>query len=554
MSFDGIMLRHVMNDLNTHIKDNRITKIYQLSQYDLLFQTRGYKNHTFLMSVSPQYTRLHRTNNKYDKPMQPPMFCMFLRKHLEGAQILNIEQHGNDRVATFTLRTRNEMGDISEKYLIYEALGKDSNIVVADENLKILDALKHTGPFDQTDRTITPTATYQYPTDERINPYDTEALAQLLSDDAQIESLNLLQLISGVSPLFLKEFYYRKDRTESSLLDLFNTMLHEKNYTIKEGKKSYFTSYKLTHIKGDETSFEDVSQLFDAYFYERDRLDKMKQSAKDLTQFIKRQIDRNKDKLEKLYKDLDKTKSLDKYKVYGELLLSYNYQIKKGDREATLLNYYTNDMITIPLDSTKTVVENSERYFKKYKKLKTSIPHIKKQILKTQDEISYFSLLESQLDYANLHDLDEMREELISLKYMNKKNRKKQNRKTKLLTYILDDDTEIMVGKNNQQNARITHKESKHFYVWFHVKDAPGSHVVVKKGFPLEEETIRIAAMLAAYYSKQKLSSSVPVDYTEIKHVKKIPGKHDSFVRYTDQKTIYIDPDEAFIKALLIKK
>lgn len=554
MSFDGAMLKHIINDLKQHLLDNRITKIYQLSQYDLLFQTRGFKNHTFLMSVSPQYTRLHRTKNTYDKPMQPPMFCMFLRKHLEGAQILDIKQHGNDRVATFVLKSRNEMGDISEKHLIYEALGKDSNIIITDANFKILDALKHTGPFDQAERTITPTAIYHYPTDNRINPYETDDLKDLLAQKNLVEAKDLIQYISGVSPLFLKEFYYRLDRTDQDALSVFNSLLNEESFMIKDAKRTLFSSYQLTHLNGEETVFDDVSQLFDAFFYERDRFDKMKQSAKDLTQFIKRQIDRNKDKLEKLQKDLNKTENLDHYKVMGELLLSNSYQIKKGDREAILLNYYTNETIKIPLDHKLTAVENSEQYFKKYKKLKTSIPHIHKQIEKAKDEISYFSLLESQLAYANLHDLEEIREELIQLKYMNKRQNKKQKRKTKILTYYLDDGTEILVGKNNQQNAQITHKDSKHYYVWFHVKDAPGSHTVVKKGFPLEEETIRTAAMIAAYYSKLRHSSSVPVDYTEIKYVKKIPGKHESFVRYEQQKTIYIDPSEDAIKKLMIKK
>ncbi|MFH5881723.1 Rqc2 family fibronectin-binding protein [Liberiplasma polymorphum] len=552
MSFDGIMLRHVVTDLNNHLLNTRITKIYQLSSYDLLFQARGHKNHTFLMSTSPKYTRIHRTENKYEKPDHPPMFCMFLRKHLEGNIITNIAQHGNDRVVTFTLKGTNEMGDMSEKHLIFEALGKDANIIVTDNAFKILETLKHSGPFDETERTIYPSALYEYPKDERVNPYDLEALESLFSRYKFEAQKDYLDRISGISPLFIKELLFRVKTNQTPPFSLMQSMLSEQDYHILEGKKTLYYCLTIIHTEGVKHRYESIPELFDHYFFERDQADKRKQKAKDLEGFINRQIEKLKNKIEKLNKDLLNKDALEDFKKKGELILSFQHLIKKGDRTLECIDYYTDKPITIALDVKKTPIQNSEHYFKKYKKTKNSIPHIHEQIRKTDDDLDYFLLLKEQLNHASLADIDEMREELTLEGYLKSKSKpqKKKVQKAQFSLYLDPLGNEILVGKNNLQNSYITHKEAVHFHVWFHVQNSPGSHVVVKNGFPLDEVTIRTCAQLASYFSPNKEGSSVAVDYTEIKHIKKIPGKRTCFVRYTNQKTIYIDPDEAFIKSL----
>ncbi len=552
MSFDGILLRNICEDLNTHILNHRITKIYQLSKYDLLFTVRGQRTHSFIMSTSPQYTRTHRTLNRYEKPDHPPMFCMFLRKHLEGAIIEKIEQHGNDRVLTFTLRSTNELGDLTHKHLIFEALGKDANIIVTGENDKILDALSHTGPFDGQDRTITPSAIYQYPNDTRINPFDETKVNDFFNKHTPSSIDDFIQHFSGISPLFIKEFLHR-NHVINRPLEVFNAMIHEKQFRIIENKKTLYTHLELTHIEGTRIPFDDVQSLMDAYFYERDLADKRKQKAKDMSHFVKRQIEKLKTKKEHLSKDLVKAHDFERFQHFGELLLSYQHTFKKGDREVTILNYYTNEEVIIPLDVKKTPIQNSAQYFKKAKKLKTSVRYIKREQRKTREELAYFNLIDSQIEHANLNDLEDIREELESAGYLKK--RKRITKRPKKASYSIYEDAlglRIMVGKNNLQNAQITHKDAKHFYVWFHVQNSPGSHVVVESGFPLEETTIRTCAHLAAYFSKMRHASSVPVDYTEIKHIKKIPGKRDCFVRYTNQKTIYIDPEEDIIKNIKV--
>ncbi len=549
MSFDGLMLHHVIKDMEKSIKNARITKIYQLSQFDLLFNVRDRKNKTFMMSVSARYTRMHITENTYEKPLHPPMFCMFLRKHLEGAIIESIAQHGNDRVATFTLKATNELGDLTRKHILFEALGKDANIIVTDADMKILDALKHNSPFDQGVRTIAPGAIYTYPEDDRINPYNEAALTSLFKTKHLESKRDYLKALSGVSPQFIEAFLARRHLNEDAA-SVFMSMIHETNYQIIENDKAYYSFYDMPHIEGERAYYENTTQLFDAFFYDRDLYDKRKQKAKDLTQFVKRQLEKLEMKKAKLMSELQNTNKQDTYKLFGEMILSYQHEITKGDRELTCLNYYDNKEITIPLDPKKTPAENSAYYFKRYKKIKKGVPYIKRELLRAKEELDYFMLIEDQLAHANLQDLEEIREELADKRYLTAQKQAKRKRKKRYTIYKDPLGIEIMVGKNNIQNAYITHDVAAHYHVWFHVQNAPGSHVVVKHALPLEETTIRTAAQLAAYYSKLKESSSVPIDYTEVKHIKKIPGKHGCFVRYEGQKTIYIDPDPSFIQSL----
>ena len=237
-----------------------------------------------------------------------------------------------------------------------------------------------------------------------------------------------------------------------------------------------------------------------------------------------------------------------KFKINGELIQANLYQLKKGDTVLKTTNYYDNTDIEIVLDPKKSPIENMEKYFTKFKKLRKSIPHIEDQINLAKDELHYFDLLLHQIENATLKDIEEIKDELEDKKYIKKKTTKKKRNKTPNYdTYIDQDGIEIVVGKNNIQNQYITHKLAKHNDVWFHTKDTTGSHVVVRSPFPLSETTIRTASQLAAYYSKARHSSSVPVDYVEVRHLKKVPGHIGSFVTYKNNKTMYIDPDIEFI-------
>ena len=547
MSFDGNIIHHLVQEWNEQIQNGRIQKIYQLSRFDLLFVVHTNKEkHQLLVSSSPRYARAYLSKRNYDVPSYPPTFGMFLRKQLEGGVITNITQTAHDRVITITIDKRNEFGDIAPRHLILEMMGRYSNVIVTNEDFVIQDAIKHSVNFESNDRTIFPGATYQLPETDKINPYDQTALLDYLSNPDNLNYKSLLSGLMGFSPMAIKEILYRYNHQES-LTDIFHTFLHTKSPTWIKGDKEQFYHIDLSHVEGDKIPYDTVNELLDDFYHERDKIDMVTQYAKDLKTFIKNRITRNLTKLDKLAQQHSDTAKMEDYRLQGELLQANLYQMIKGMTSITVLNYYTDTEQTIELDPTKSPVKNSESYFKKYKKLKQSIPHINAQIKEAQSELEFFYELESQLDYASLKDIEEIREELIEKKYLNGTSKIKRKRRPNIDTYMDDRGIEILVGKNNLQNEYLTHQLAKHNDVWFHIQNAPGSHVIVKHPLPLEETTIRLAAGLAAYHSKGRDSSSVPIDYTEVRHVKKIPGKVGSFVRYTNQKTIYIDPDEQIV-------
>lgn len=552
MSLDGNMIRHITKEYQNVLITGRINKIYQTSKYDLLFLVNtklGKKQ--LLISSSPNYARTYLTEYKMEKPDQPPTFCMFLRKQLESGIIKDVYQHLNDRIIVFTIEKRNEMGDLENKFLILEMMGRHSNIIVTDESYKIKEAIKHNMPFEGNDRTIFPGAIYEFPKTSQLNPYNEDELQQFLEEMEYDNVVSMQKSLMGFSPLITNEIMYRYNLNKQSLRETILAIINEYNPTLILGNKDVFYYTDITSIVGDRKHFESISQLLDRYYYDRDSIDIIKQKSKDIFKLVKNNLVRVNHKIEKLQRELKDTSKREKFRIYGELVKANLYQIKKGDSSITCINYYDNLEVTIPLDEKLNAVQNSEKYFKKYKKLKASIPYINEQIKFAKTEKRYFEQLEQQIDFASLKDIEEIKEELISKKYMKGSIQKKK--KTKKLNYDIYKDPigiEIIVGKNNLQNEYITHKLAKHNEVWFHTKDAPGSHVVVKKPFPLEETTIRTAAQLAAYFSKMKNSSSVAVDYVEVRYIKKIPGRINSFVTYQNQKTIYIDPDEDYILSL----
>jgi len=549
MSFDGNILRKVTTELNETILTGRINKIYQLSKYDLLFiiNAKSSKNQ-LLISSSPSYSRIHLSKMVYEKPETPPAFCMFLRKHLEGGIIEKVSQVSNDRIIFFDVRKRNELGDMTTKKLIFEVMGRHSNLIIADDDFKILDAIKKVMPFDGKERTIFPGAIYEFPISNKINPFDKELRNENLSIPENINEKSFLDNFIGFSPLIAREIIFRFNESKTPIKDIFDIILEESNPQIIVSRKDYFYFTSLKHLNGTSKEFDTVNDLLDRYYYERDSIDIIKQKSKDIVKFIKNNIAKAKTKIEKLNKDLINTSTRDTYKIKGELIQANLYNITKGDNVLKCINYYDNTEISIDLDNKKTPVQNSEKYFKKYKKLKTSIPYINKQIKEAKNEMRYFEELLHQVENASLKDIEEIKDELIEKRYLKQKiSNPKRKKKPNFETYYDSEGIEILVGKNNVQNEYITHKLAKHNEVWFHVKEAPGSHVIVRKTLPLSESNIRTAAQLASYFSKLRGSSSVPVDYVEVRHIKKVPGKINSFVTYKNNKTMYIDPEEDFI-------
>ncbi|HDR7791609.1 TPA: NFACT family protein [Bacillus luti] len=567
MAFDGLFTRAITHEIANSLQTGRISKIYQPSKYEILLHIRANgKNQKLILSSHPTYARMHLTNQNYDSPAIPPMFCMLLRKHLEGGFIEKIEQIDLERIIQITVRSRNEIGDESLKTLVIEIMGRHSNIILLDTKTNvILDSLKHISLAVNRHRTVYAGAEYVAPpAQHKINPLHIE------TEDEFIKPLDFLsgnmdkQLVGafmGISPLFAKEVVKKAGMVnEKALSEAFFSIqmpLLSHTYTpamITAKGKEFFYLFPLSHLQGEEKTFSSVSELLDRFFFGKAERDRVKQQAHDLERFMQNEKNKNEKKLIKLEKTLQDAGKADKYQLFGELLTANMYALKKGDKDIEVVNYYDENggTVKITLDPLKTPSDNAQRYFQKYQKAKNSVVVVEEQIEKTNEEILYFDSLLQQMEAASSKDIEEIREELAEEGYMRNrktKNAKKKPTKPVLDKYLASDGTEIFVGKNNKQNDYLTTKFSRRDEIWLHTKDIPGSHVVIRSLEPTEE-TLLEAAKIAAYYSKAKESSSVPVDFTKIRHVKKPSGAKLGFVTYDNQQTVYVTPDADIVMKL----
>ncbi len=548
MAYDGIMMHQTVGVLNEQLKTGRINKIYQVSKYELLFVVRAHRqNVKFLLSCHPMYARMQLTNLQFPNPEQPNTLTMLFRKHLEGGYIKEIEQIELDRICKITMACYNELGDLVEYQLFIEVMGKHSNIILCNQELKIVDCLKRISPSMNTTRFLQPGAMYQLPPmdETKVNPFTSE----------YIESANLTKSYQGFSPILSREIIYRVDNGES-----FNNIMN----TIKESnqlfitsidEKEYFHVIELTHLHKTPKKYELFDGL-DKHYDIIDQKDRIKQQTSNLLRYIQQEYQKNVSKLEKLEQTLHSSKNASNYRIAGDLLFSNLHLLNKGMTSVELDDYYEGGTQLITLDPKLDGKQNAKRYYHKYQKAKNSITVLQEQIELTIKEIEYFDGLLALLQNASYYDAIEMKEELEDLGYIKKRRKQQKNKKKNkphFTTYVTKDNIEIYVGKNNIQNDYVTFKHAGRFDTWFHAKDMPGSHIIVK-GDTLDEYTIRLASTMAAYYSKGKNSGSVPVNYTLVKNVKKLSGGKPGQVILDQYKTIYIDPDDLFLDEITIKK
>ena len=541
MSFDGIFLSKLKLVL-FFLKTGRISKINDIADNNFIFTIRAnIENYKLYLGFNAQTSRIHLTNKDYINNPNPKNFTLFLRKNIEGYFINDIYQYETDRILIFELIGYNEMKDRSSKLLICEVMGKFSNLILTDNNYLILDSLHHDG-VGEFNRIIIPNAKYQFPKTNKLNPYKTTDFDFNIINSPK----DILNNFLGVSYSFANMVFMEENIEQNFYKILNNYYLPSIYQDINNKIDFYFFSYNPLK------TYNSLSSLLDDNFYNVEKENQIKKETADLAKFIKKQINKYEQKLIKLAEEKRIALDSDIYKLYGELLLSAP-NLKLKDKKILIYNYYDNKDIIINLDERYNILENSQKYYKKYQKLKKSLTYINEQIEICKNEINYFNLLNDQLKIANLNDVLEMVDELKKYKYLPNNITKNNKKKPKYLTYEIAD-TLIYVGKNNIQNDYITNKLSKPNYLWFHVKDGSGSHVVIAKEDNYTENEIRTAAMLAAYYSYASNSSSVAVDYTKIKFIKKIPGQKGCFVTYSRQNTIYIDPDKDYISDLKVIK
>ncbi len=547
MALDGLLLYKIQQELQT-LLPAKINKIYMISSTELFFQLRckeGKKN--LLISCHSIYNRINITDRNYPTPEEPTNFVMFLRKHLDGATIFSISQKDYDRYLTFSIATRNELGDKILLFLSVELMGKYANVILYNEAGKIMDVLKRIPPFENNRRILQPGATFRLPDSqpEKRDPFSSPSL------DPEIDLSRQLQ---GFSPLLSKEVLFRLHSGQS-----FSSIMEEiqdshELYLTTIAEETQFHCIPLLHLNKKSRSYP-IMEGLDILYYHKEEKDRIKQLTGDLFKLVRRELKHQRKKYPQLQAALEEALDCDRWREYGEYLQPYAAQVHKGDTTVTLERFDASGTITIPLDPRLDGLGNARKYFQKYNKGKKGQIHIRQQIELCQKEIDYFEGLEQQLEMASVEDAREIREELAKLGYCSAvtsriRKKKKKEEQPKYTSLLLPNGLTLFFGKNNLQNEYITFKAAAKNDTWLHAKDYHGAHVVINTEHP-DEETLRTAAMIAAWFSKGRYSSSVPINYCQIRQLKRVPGSKPGFVSLTHYRTLYIDPDEDTIMRLL---
>lgn len=540
MSFDGIFLHHMTAELQPLV-GGRIQKINQPFDQELVLTVRSAgKSHKLLLSAHPVFGRVQLTKTDFQNPQNPNNFVMILRKYLAGAFIEQIEQVGNDRQIILHISTKDEIGDSLKIALITEIMGKHSNIILLEKtSQKIIESIKHIGFSQNQYRTILPGSTYiAPPLNTAIDPF--KATDEEIFEALQTEQLQ--QKLQGIG----------RD-SKNALTGLSVKEFNEKLLTVTPSiyPNDTFSSIKLA----DEfVSFDSLSEMLDTYYADKAERDRVKQVAASVIKKIQNELKKNRDKLKKQERELLATDNAEIFRQKGELLNTFLNQVPNDKASVTLENYYTNEPIEIALNPALSPVQNAQRYFHRYQKLKQAVKFLGEQIAKTKETIHYLESVESNLENADVAEIADIREELIQTGYIKQKYR---NKKQKILPpekYQAEDGTIILVGKNNLQNEQVSFKLSRRGDLWFHVKDIPGSHVLITGNANPSDETITFAGELAAYFSKARYSNLVQVDVLDVKKLHKPTGTAPGFVTYDREKTIRVTPDESVIKSRKIGK
>lgn len=547
MALDGILLHKIVQKIKPEFPA-RINKIYQVSNSEILFQLKTQTTRkNLIISCHTIYNRLNLTERSYPTPEEPSSFVMLLRKHLESATIQSIEQGGLDRYVRLECHMRNEIGDKVIRYLYIELMGKYANLIFVDSNGKIMDALKRIPPFENNRRTIQPGAMFKETEiqPDKIDPFHATTYNP---------ELTLTKQFHGFSPFLSKEVEYRLHNDESFVSIMKEIENSNTLYISNLNNEAVFHCIPLTHIQSPSKSYPLLEGLDIVYFHKEEQ-DRIKDLAGDIYRFVNHELKHQKQKLPKLQTSYEESLDCDKWREYGDLLYANQHIPTKGETSLQLPSFEDGSLVTIPLDPKLDINRNAKKCFQKYNKAKKGQVYILEQIEICQNEINYFDGIQQQLDLSSFDDAKEIQQELIELGYLKKKvskirKAKKKETLPKVSKITLPNGIQISFGKNNLQNEALTFKLANKTDMWFHTKDFHGAHVVVHSQ-ELDEETLRCAAQLAAYYSKGRDSSSVPVNYTQIKTLKKIPGAKPGMVSLSTYKTIYIDPDESLIDSLL---
>ena len=581
MPLDAICLRAVLNELRPKLIGARIDKVQQPARDQIVLLLRG--NLRLLLNAGANQPRIQLTNILRDNPAQPPMFCMLLRKHLVGARVLAIDQPDLERMVILTLQCTDEFGEISQKQLVLECMGRRSNLVLLDAQGRIVECLRRVDADLSAARQLLPGLFYRLPTPlDKLSlltqENDSIALARRGGEEEAAVDKWVLDHYTGISPLIARELAFRAGGATDVRFGALNgaqretlaqefadtaSAIKEDRYTpvilYRDGKPVDFT-YRLIAQYGAETQVEtreDFSSLLDEFYDARERQELSARRGRELAHAASVARDRMARKAENLKRDYAATQKRDEFRLRGDLITANLYRMKGGERVLQAENYYEDGcpLIDIPLDPLLTPQQNAAKNYKQYNKLKTAEFHLREQIEKAENERAYLESVLQELAQAETEqEFNEIRRELQETNYLKKSSSKKeQKRAFAPRTFKTSGGFEVLVGRSNVQNDQLTKKADKRDY-WFHTQHIHGSHVILRcAGLTPGDEDLREAAMLAAYFSQAKESSGVPVDYCPVKFVKKPAGARPGMVTDDNYRTLYVTPEEGLAKKLLIR-
>lgn len=557
MAFDGFFTHAVVHELDQTLATGRVAKVNQPYPAELIMTIRAHRhNYSLLLSANPTYPRMQITQIAYQNPAVPSNFAMTMRKYLEGAILESIEQVDNDRIIKMNFKTRDELGDQQRLVLVIEIMARHSNVsLVNEKNHKIIDTIKHVGSDQNRVRLLLPGATFVMPPkQDKVNPYlPNQIYTDLVRKDLDENELakQLQARYQGLGRQSAQELA-RELQASSDLPTTYHTFLKQFEnpdpviYDDNNGKRQ-FAAFLPSNIKEEQlTHYDTLSVMLDAFYAQKAERDRSKELAGQVLKVLHNELKKDRRKVKKLKQQLEDAAKADYYRIRGEILTTYLGKLTAGMTEITLPNFYDdNKPLKIKLDPDLSPSRNAQKYFTKYDKLKTSVDYVKEQLKLANDEINYLANIESQIDLASPADIQEIRLELQQQGYIKQKRQKSKKRRkvrvSKPEEFHTSNGTTVLVGKNNLQNDRLSFKIANKNDIWLHVKDIPGSHVIIRDSDP-DEQTLLEAAQLAAYFSKGRNSDNVPVDYLPAKRLHKPNGAKPGFVTFTGQKTLYVTP------------
>ena len=577
MALDGVFLRHLKEEIGTSLLGTRVDRVFQPNRDELILAFRGFSAaYKLLISARANSARINLTTIPVENPQQPPMLCMLLRKKLQGAKLLEITQPDLERALMLKFDSVNELGDHVELTLAVEIMGRYSNIILVDENGKIIDALKRVDAEMSSERLVLPGLLYRLPPPQdkfsMLTCTVEEIMARIdaLPRDMEL-SKALMSVLQGISPIIAREVensaglgheMYVKSMTppQRRRTEMYVTTLMETAKNVSgtphividpQNKPKDFAFMDIRQYGSAMTvsEKESFSEMLDAFYAERDQIERMRVKSQDLLRLLANHADRLSRKIANQQAELSACAERDTLRIKGDLLSANMYAIQKGETSVKLQNFYDENLaeLEIALDPALTPQQNAQKYYKNYRKAKTAEEKLTEQIGLAQTELTYIdSVFESLALAENERDLNEIRAELAEQGYVRRRVGKKNQKQPVLsapLKFKTSDGFTVLVGRNNRQNDKLTMKDANNNDIWFHTKNIPGSHtVLVTDGKAPTETAMEEAAVLAAQHSRAKDSAQVPVDYTQIRYVSKPQGAKPGMVIYVQYKTVYVDP------------